>query len=105
MKTGKMAFTSWTKYTDNSMSIFCPENKATTTLMMLKSDWYFQGRRNIDTYTNEFRELIVLSGYTDPIAIILKFHQGLHPTTQHKIAESGTDQLKDNDLKGWLQAV
>jgi hypothetical protein len=39
-----------------------------------------------DAYTNEFRELVALSGYMDPIAIILKFHRGLHPTTQDKIA-------------------
>jgi hypothetical protein len=42
-------------------------------------------------YTDEFKELITLSGYMDPIAVVLKFHRGLHPTTQDKIAESGTD--------------
>jgi hypothetical protein len=54
---------------------------------------------------DEFKELIALSGYTDPIAVVLKFHRGLHPTTQDKITESGTDQPKDNDLPGWLQAA
>jgi hypothetical protein len=41
----------------------------------------------------------------DPITIILKFCRGLHPTTQDKIAESGTDRLKDNNLQGWFQAT
>jgi hypothetical protein len=45
------------------------------------------------------------SGYTDSIAAVLKFCQGLHPTTQDKTVESGTNQLKDNDLKCWLQAA
>jgi hypothetical protein len=59
--------------------------------MTLKSDQYFQGKRNVDVYTDEFKELIALSGYTDPIAVVLKFRRGLHPTTQDEIAESGTD--------------
>jgi hypothetical protein len=120
MKTGKMVFSSWTNFTDKFELIFCPENEATTALMTLESDWYFQGKRNIDAYTDEFKELIALSGYTDPIAlsgymdpialsgytdpiaVVLKFHRGLHPTTQDKIAELGTDRPKDNNLQGWL---
>jgi hypothetical protein len=90
---------------DEFKLIFCPENEATTALMTLESDRYFQGKQNIDTYTDEFKELIALSGYMDPIAVVLKFHRGLHSTTQDKIAESGTDQPKDNDLQGWLHAA
>jgi hypothetical protein len=105
MKTGKMVFSSWTDFTDEFESIFCPENEATTALMTLESDRYFQGKRNVDAYTDEFRELIALSGYTDPIAIGLKFRRGLQPSTQDKIAESGTDRPKDNDLQGWFQAA
>jgi hypothetical protein len=88
--------------TDKFELIFCPENEATTALMTLESDRYFQGKRNIDAYTDEFKELITLSGYTDPIAVVLKFCRGLHPTTQDKITESGMDRLKDNNLQGWL---
>jgi hypothetical protein len=84
MKTGKMVFASWTKFTDEF-------EEATTALMTLESDRYFQGKRNVDAYTNEFYELITLSGYTDPIAVVLKFRRGLQPSTQDKIAESGTD--------------
>jgi hypothetical protein len=105
MKTGKMVFSSWTDFTAEFESIFCPENEATTALMTLESNRYFQGKRNVDAYTDEFKELITLSGYTDPIAVVLKFRRGLHPTTQDKIAESGTDRPKDNDLQGWLQAA
>jgi hypothetical protein len=106
MKTGKMVFSSWTDFTDEFESIFSPENEATTTLMTLESDWYFQGKQNIDAYTDEFKELIALSGYTDPITVVLKFRRGLHPTTQDKITASGTeDRPKDNNLQGWLQAA
>jgi hypothetical protein len=46
-----------------------------------------------------------MSGYTDPIAIVLKFHQGLNATTQDRIAESGTDRPQDNDHHGWYVAA
>jgi hypothetical protein len=46
-----------------------------------------------------------MSGYTDPITIVLKFRRGLNATMQDKIAESGTDQLRDNDHQGWYAAA
>jgi hypothetical protein len=74
------------------MSTFCPENEAMSALMRLESDRYFQGQQNVEAYIDEFRDLIDMSGYTDPIAIVLKFCQGLNAMMQDKIAESGTDQ-------------
>jgi hypothetical protein len=80
--------------------MFCPENEATMALMQLKSDRYYQGKWNVEAYIDEFKDLINLSGYTDPIAIVLKFRQGLSLTTQDRIAESGTDRLSDTDFNG-----
>jgi hypothetical protein len=62
--------------------MFCPENEATMELRRLESEWYSQGRQNIEAYIDEFRDLIDLSGYTDPITIVLKFGRGLNATTQ-----------------------
>jgi hypothetical protein len=73
MKTGRMVFTSWKEIMDELALIFCPESEATIALMTLESNQYFQGKQNVDTYTDEFREFVVLSGYMDPIMIILKF--------------------------------
>jgi hypothetical protein len=44
MKTGKMVFTSWMEFMDEFELILCPENEATTVLMTLESDQYFQGK-------------------------------------------------------------
>jgi hypothetical protein len=44
MRTGVMAFTDWTDFTSEFMSTFCPENEATSALMRLESDRYFQGQ-------------------------------------------------------------
>jgi hypothetical protein len=105
MQSGKMCFSSWDEFRDEFMAAFCPENEATTALMQLESDRYFQGKRNVEAYIDEFKDLVNLSGYTDPIAIILKFHHGLNPTTQDRIVESGTDRPQDRDFDGWFKVA
>jgi hypothetical protein len=74
LQSGNMCFTSWSDFTEEFTLMSCPENEATTALMRLKSNWYFQGKQNVEAYINEFKDLIDLSGYTNPIAIMLKFH-------------------------------
>jgi hypothetical protein len=86
MQTGKMCFASWDEFREEFVSTFCPENKATTALMRLESDRYFQGKQNVEAYIDEFKDLVDLSGYTDRIAIVLKFRRGLNSTTQDRIA-------------------
>jgi hypothetical protein len=105
LRSGKMCFTSWHDFTEEFMATFCPENEATTALMQHESDWYYQGKQNVEVYIDEFKDLVNLSGYTDPIAIVLEFHQGLSPTTQDRIAKSGTDRLGDTDFNGWFKAA
>jgi hypothetical protein len=100
MRTGKICFASWDEFREEFTAVFCPENKATTPLMQLESDRYFQGKWNVEVYIDEFKDLVDLSGYTDPIAIVLKFHYGLNLTTQDKIAESGIDRPQDRDFDG-----
>jgi hypothetical protein len=73
--------------------------------MCLKSDRYFQGQRNVEAYIDEFKDLVDMFSYTDPIAIVLKFCQGLNATTQDKITESGTDRPQDNDHHSWYAAA
>jgi hypothetical protein len=105
MRTGKMCFASWDEFREESTAVFYPENKATTAPMRLKSDRYFQGKRNVEAYIDEFKDLVDLSGYMDPISIVLKFRCGLNPMTQDRIAESGADRSKDRDFDGWFKAA
>jgi hypothetical protein len=100
-----MCFASWDEFREEFTAMFCPENEATTVLMRLESDRYFQGKRNVEVYIDRFKDLIDLSGYMDPITIMLKFRHGLNPTTQDRIAESGTDRLQDRDFNGWFKAA
>jgi hypothetical protein len=105
MQTGKMCFASWNEFREEFTAAFCPENEATTALMRLELDCYSQGKQNVEAYIDEFKDLVDLSGYTDPIAIVLKFCHGLNSTTQDRIAESGTDRLQDRDFDGWFKAT
>jgi hypothetical protein len=73
LRSGKMCFASWREFTEEFAATFCPENEATMALMRLKSDRYFQAKQNVKAYIDEFQDLVDLSGYTDPIAIVLKF--------------------------------
>jgi hypothetical protein len=105
LQSGKMGFISWSDFTEEFVLTFSPENEATMALMWLESDRYYQGKQYVEAYINEFKDLINLSGYTDPIAIVLKFRRGLNSTTQDRIAESGTDRPSDTDFNGWFKAA
>jgi hypothetical protein len=90
-----MCFASWDEFRKEFTAASCPENEATTALMRLESDRYFQGKQNVEAYIDEFKDLVDLSGYTDPITIVLKFRCSLNSTTQDRIAESGMDGPQD----------
>jgi hypothetical protein len=64
---------SWDTFQRVFIKTFCPENESTHALMHLKSDCYFQGKRTVDAYVDEPKDLINLSGYLDDLAIVLKF--------------------------------
>jgi hypothetical protein len=53
LRSGKMCFASWREFTEEFASTFCPENEATTALMRLESDRYFQAKRNIEAYIDK----------------------------------------------------
>jgi hypothetical protein len=58
-----------------------------------------------EAYIDEFKDLVDLSGYTDPVAIVLKFCKGLNLMIQDRIAKSGTDRPQDTDFNGWFKAA
>jgi hypothetical protein len=105
LRSGNMCFTSWSDFMEEFTSTFCPENEATTALMQLESDRYFQGKQNVEAYIDEFKDLIDLSGYTDPIVIVLKFRRELNLTTRDRITKSGMDRPSDMDFNSWFKAA
>jgi hypothetical protein len=100
-----MSFASWDEFREEFMVAFCPENEATRVLIKLESDRYFQGKRNVEAYIDEFKDLVDLSRYMDPIAIVHKFCLGLNSATQDRIAELGTNRPQDRDFDSWFKAA
>jgi len=95
----------WDAFQKAFIKTFCLENKSTHALMCLESDHYFQGKRTVDAYVNEFEDLIDLSGYSDNLVIILKFRHSLNPILQDKIVESSRDCPLDNAPDKWYAAT
>jgi len=102
---GGTHFRDWDTFEAEFKATFFPENEATDALMKLESEQYFQRKRTVDTYVDEFEDLIALSGYSDNLAIVIKFRRGLNPTIQDKIAEMGRDRPDDRNPLGWYAAA
>ena len=52
----------------------------------LESLVFFQKSCSVDSYLDEFLDLIVKAGYSDPKTIVVKFRRGLDPEIQNAIA-------------------
>jgi hypothetical protein len=59
----------------------------------------------VDKYTDKFRDLIELAGYTDRLAIVIKFHHGLSQEIQDQVATMPMGQPADDKLEDWYEAA
>jgi hypothetical protein len=91
----------WDTVIKDYISHFCPPNERTTALMKLETKQYYQNKRDVQEYIDEFEELINMSQYKDGLAIVLKFRHGLNATIQDKIAELGANQPSDEKPEQW----
>ena len=82
MESGVLVYANWEEFQAVFIATFCPENESTTAIMRLKSAAYYQNRRTVNAYIDEFEDLISLSKYSDLITTVIKFHRGLNPMTQ-----------------------
>ena len=70
---GAPHFTTWAEFRDAFKSEFCPKNETQMALAKLETPAYFQARRSVDDYVDEFCDLIDTAGYQEGLAIIIKF--------------------------------
>jgi len=54
-----------------------PLDSEAAAVNVLETTSYFQGRRSVDDYLDQFKDLIEDSGYSDPKMIVVKFRRGL----------------------------
>jgi hypothetical protein len=100
---GESAFTVWDEFRTAFIAEFCPKNEAQMAVAMLETDGYHQGRKTIDQYVDEFRELVDQAGYKESLAIVVKFRKGLNRTIQDQIAQIPFGRPADDDAERWYE--
>ena len=73
----QLHFLDWLDFKDKFHKDFLPLNSEATAINTLETMSYFQGKRTVDDYLDQFRDLVYDSGYTNPKTIVVKFHRGL----------------------------
>jgi hypothetical protein len=66
---------------------------------------YFQGRRTVDDYLDDFRDLISDSGYADLKTIVVKFRRGFNPSIADAVATMASGRPDDLDPEAWFEAA
>jgi hypothetical protein len=84
---------------------FLPANESTAAILRLESDCFYQGKRTIDEYLDEFKALMRRSGYKEKLRIVIKFRHGLNHEIHNKIAESGPLRPDDKQPDLWYEAA
>jgi hypothetical protein len=101
----KPRFGTWDEFRDSFIAEFCPKNEAQLALAKLETSGYHQGRHTVDEYVDDFRELIDQAGYTEGLAIVVKFRRGLNKAIQDQIANIPIGRPADNDPEAWYNAA
>jgi len=104
-KMGYPRFQNWSTFCTEFIQEFFLRNEAQHAVMCLETTTYFQGKHSVDEYIDKFKDLIDLSGYTDGVAIVVKFRWGLNPEIQDYIAQMMEGHPKDDDIEEWYSAA
>src|SRR5271155_2089886 len=99
-----LKFANWNAFRNQFREEFCPVHTDQTAINRLESVAYFQNKRSVDDYLDEFLDLISEAGYTDPKAIVVKFHRGLEPQIQDAIATMTSRRPSDMIPSEWYKA-
>ena len=83
---GDSRFLDWDNFKLEFRKEFCPANSEASAINKLESTTYYQRTRSVDDYLDEFLDLVVESGYTDPKVLVVKFRRGLDPQIQNAVA-------------------
>jgi len=71
---GYHKFVDWEDFRDKFKREFCPVYADSVAINQLESTAYFQKSCSVDDNLDEFQDLIMEAGYSDPKTIVVKFH-------------------------------
>lgn len=94
-------FLDWEDFRDEFRKEFIPSNSDALAINRLESSAYYQRNRSLDDYIDEFQDLVVDSGYTDPKTIVVKFRRGLNAQIQNVVATMAAGRPSDASPEQW----
>ena len=101
----KPRFATWADFRKTFIVEFTPRDERRSALARLETTRYYQGKRSVDDYVDEFRDLVELSGYTEGLAIVIKFQKGLNRDIQDVIANIPIGRPDDDNPEAWFSVV
>jgi hypothetical protein len=102
-KSGHLRFIDWLDFEEEFRKDFLPLDSEAAAVNALETTSYFQGKRSVDDYLDQFRDLIEDSGYTDPKTIVVKFRRGLDRRISTALAGMAAGRPSDTDPKTWFR--
>jgi Retrotransposon gag protein/Zinc knuckle len=94
-------FLDWEDFRSEFRKEFTPAHADALAINRLESTAYYQRNRSLDDYIDEFQDLIVDSGYTDPKTTVVKFRKGLNTQIQNVVATMAAGRPSDESPKQW----
>ena len=85
-RTSTPMYESWEEFQHAFKQEFFPLHEDIAAMTTLESQSYYQGRRTVEQYIDEFQELLHKAGYIEGSSIVMKFRRGLNPVIQSRIA-------------------
>jgi len=98
-------FRDWEHFRREFKEEFCPAHTDIAAINRLESVAYFQNKRSVDEYLDEFMDLVTEAGYTDNKTIVVKFRRGLDPHIQDAIATMTSGRPSDENPSLWYDAA
>ena len=80
-----------------------PLDAEAAAINVLETTAYFQGKRSVNDYLDQFRDLIYDSGYTDPKTVVVKFCRGLDRRISTALAGMAFGRPSDTDPEAWFR--
>jgi hypothetical protein len=101
-KVGHLHFIDWQDFEEEFQKDFMPLDAEAAAVNTLETTTYFQGKRTVDDYLDQFHDLVHDSGYTDPKTIVVKFRCGLDCRISAALAGMASGCPSDTDPEAWF---